>query len=72
MRLELILSDEELQNLHYALKDAVTYTEEQTARLTICSAVYGHHVEEKRKSYVKLLDKIILASNEYEKQKKGR
>ena len=72
MKLELILSDKELQSLYYALKDAVTYTEEQTARLNICSAVYGHHVEEKRKSYVKLLDKIILASNEYNKQRRGK
>ena len=72
MRLELILTDEELKCLTYAMKDAFAMTEVRISNIVSCNGVYREYLVNQRKIYQKLMDKLILASNEYERQRRKK
>ena len=72
MRLELILTDDELKCLTYALKDAMAMNEVRISKIFTCNAVYQDYLVNQRKIYQKLMDKLILASNEYESQRRKK
>lgn len=72
MRLELILSDDELKCLTYAMKDAFAMNEVKISNEVTCNGVYREYLVNQRKIHQKLMDKLILASNEYERQRRKK
>ena len=72
MRLELILTDDEIKCLTYAMKDAMAMNEVRISNIVTCNSVCREYLANQRKIYQKLMDKIILASNEYERQKRKK
>lgn len=72
MRLELILTDDELKCLTYAMKDAMAINEVRISNIVTCNRVYREYLINQGKIYQKLMDKLILASNEYERQKRKK
>lgn len=72
MRLELILTDDELKCLTYAMKDAMAMNEVRISDIITCNGVYREYLVDQRRVYQKLMNKLILASKEYENQRRKK
>lgn len=54
------------------MKDAMAMNEVRISNIVTCNGVYREYLVNQRRIYQKLMDKLILASNEYESQRRKK